>query len=324
MSAASRTPPCPRPAPRARRGGFTLVELLVVIGIIALLISILLPSLNSARESAKSVKCLSNMRQLGQASVSFGNDHKGYVVKAWFNDEPNDSAARYDETGRKISTWGFDDPLWGWDSVLLTYVDGAKEVFRCPSDGATDGQNPDFPSDAVWNIRGEWSGPGTGRWPADQPDATVDDIPASYRHNSSNQINGPFNAAKFTQIKYPSDGFLIVEAKDSNFHHVATWENAMEAGKFLGLVSQNHMELMPFERHKGRRLNYMFYDGHASTTPWDQTWRALESPFEYAQPLQGGAITKKTVQATPWRTTYKNPGWQDIDPYVYSENGPTQ
>lgn len=58
-----------------RRSGFTLVELLVVISIIALLIAILLPSLSRARDSAKALKCLSNVRGLGQAGMLFANEH---------------------------------------------------------------------------------------------------------------------------------------------------------------------------------------------------------------------------------------------------------
>ena len=70
--------------------GFTLVELLVVIGIIALLISILLPTLNKAREAARTAQCLSNIRQLGMAFQMYANEFKdvvplGYVTtQKWY------------------------------------------------------------------------------------------------------------------------------------------------------------------------------------------------------------------------------------------------
>lgn len=89
-----------------RSAGFTLVELLVVIGIISILLALLLPALNKAREVARSIQCASTMRQIGVAFTLYENDYHGCLPDAFRVDPSLPLASQ-----PKVIAW------WSWQKI---------------------------------------------------------------------------------------------------------------------------------------------------------------------------------------------------------------
>jgi type II secretory pathway pseudopilin PulG len=122
-----------------RAGGFSVVELLVVIGIISALVALLLPALQAARESSRQVKCAAQLEQLGQALHMYVNESKGWLP-AWSGWHTYPSGLPDDEPG----------PAW---TIELTPYFAAPDspIYQCPS----------FPSDFTainYFLESRWSG----------------------------------------------------------------------------------------------------------------------------------------------------------------------
>lgn len=115
-----------------KRRGFTLVELLVVIGIIAVLMAMLMPALEAARQRAMDTMCTSNLKNIGLCVIMYMDENEGAIVWAG-QDRLNRECNRWlwfdPATGRLMSN-RHDDAYWG-----VNYYDYAKDIkiFGCPA-----------------------------------------------------------------------------------------------------------------------------------------------------------------------------------------------
>ena len=144
----------PRPAQSSTsHAGFTLIELLVVISIIALLVGILLPALGAARRTAQNSQCLSNIRQMDTAAMSFAADHKFHVQlsssdRIWLDGGYSSipSELRGKQAPFSDQSGGNQGRIKDWASAVVSYMGGdpdddfenadtkVSNAFICPSD----------------------------------------------------------------------------------------------------------------------------------------------------------------------------------------------
>ena len=116
------------------RRAFTLVELLVVIGIIALLIGVLLPALTKARQAAQKTVCLSNMRQLSQAIVMYANANKGWYPPVIGSLQATINHQVYENKDRGPNQY------YGWYMLGNLYIRGF--MGKVPQDPVNDPNGP--------------------------------------------------------------------------------------------------------------------------------------------------------------------------------------
>ena len=231
---------------------FTLVELLVVIGIIALLIAILLPALSAARENAKTVTCLSNLRQLTTAANIYCNANNGYYPIAYWVESAPPLVNSYN--------WDFTsirDTAAATTSVepgLLWQGAASAQIQQCPSyDGKSNTLGDPFTG---YNYNTSYVGHGQS-----------ESIPAPMK---ASQIRHPTTCALFGDGEYGSGADKFMRAPFPNPGDASFTNRAAGTQGF---------------RHR-KMTNAVFADGHAETIQ-GRHLRTTPSEISKLTPLTG-------------------------------------
>jgi prepilin-type processing-associated H-X9-DG protein/prepilin-type N-terminal cleavage/methylation domain-containing protein len=267
---------------RFSRMGFTLVELLVVIGIIALLISILLPALNRARAAAQSTQCQSMLRQFGNADAIYMNINKGWHVPAWFGPyQFNRTWPGFDDF-RKAMGMPIMNKTSAYDLNIYCYV---PDKYYCPKalrgqQGGVYSDSKTFPGLRVlplyysygMNVEGIDDPPtaGTG----------FDTVNAPYADNTKivgapDQVTSwaSVHAYKGNKVKHPTEKLFIADAMwvgiNENGSGPDPTRNYDKIGESNAAIAQRTIAW----RHGKGYANILYFDGHAATLHKEEIYR---------------------------------------------------
>lgn len=226
---------------------FTLIELLVVISIIALLIAILLPALGAARNSARSIKCASNTRQLAMACVMHQSDHKERYPYMWVTDSEGNYRT--------------------WREQIWEYCGQSAELYDCPSDPEhrfSEGYNGRTPADIMddayvdeeWAIDGGY-GAANIHWVSNDGAESVFGRSLG-QETEDGRVKNPTRCIMFGDgYSTTASGYYWWIWSDANSGNVAGYNRAEEA---IDLGYDRHAE----------KSNYGFADGHVETLTADE------------------------------------------------------